>query len=67
MPPFAIYKKDRPGEVKHALCSADKARKLLDYKTSTSLIDGVKKTFEYIKQRGVRPFDYNIEFEIINV
>tara|TARA_B110001452_G_scaffold261273_1_gene259872 strand:+ start:228 stop:1241 length:1014 start_codon:yes stop_codon:yes gene_type:complete len=62
----AIYKKDRPREVKHALCSADKARKLLGYKTSTSLIEGIKKTFEYIKQRGVRPFDYNIELEIVN-
>ena len=28
-----IHKKDRPKEVKHATCSADKARKLLKYKT----------------------------------
>ena len=61
-----IYKKDRPREVKHALCSADKARKLLNYNTSTSLEEGIKKTYEYIKKRGVRPFDYNIELEIIN-
>jgi len=61
-----IYTKDRPREVKHALCSANKARKLLNYKTSTSLSDGIKKTYDYIKQRGVRPFDYNIELEIIN-
>ncbi len=61
-----IHKKDRPREVKHALCSADKARKLLNYQTKTSLIDGVKKTFEYIKSRGVRDFDYNINLEIIN-
>ena len=61
-----IYKKDRPREVKHALCSSDKARKFLDYKTKTSLDDGIKKTYEYIKQRGVRPFDYNIELEIKN-
>ena len=61
-----IYTKDRPREVKHALCSADKARKLLNYKTKTSLEEGVLKTLEYIKKRGVRPFDYNIELEIIN-
>ena len=61
-----IYKKDRPREVKHALCSADKARKLLNYNTSTSLEEGIAKTYEYIKTRGARPFDYNIELEIIN-
>jgi len=61
-----IYKKRRPKEVKHALCSADKARKLLNYKTKTSLRDGIEKTFKYIKERGTRPFDYNIELEIVN-
>ena len=61
-----IYKKDRPREVKHALCSSDKARKFLNYKTNTGLDEGIKKTFEYIKKRGVRPFDYNIELEIKN-
>jgi len=43
LPP--IYKPGRPREVKHATCSADKARKLLDYKTTVSLKDGMKKTF----------------------
>ena len=61
-----IYKKDRPREVKHALCSADKARKLLNYKTTTSLRDGIVKTYEYIKKRGTKDFDYNINLEIIN-
>ena len=61
-----IYKKDRPQEVKHATCSANKARKLLNYKTTVNLRDGIKKTFEYIKKRGVRPFDYNINIEINN-
>ena len=61
-----IYKKDRPQEVKHATCSADKARSLLNYKTTVSLKEGIKKTFEYIKQRGTRPFDYNIKIEIDN-
>tara|TARA_B100000029_G_C17391841_1_gene893698 strand:+ start:71 stop:727 length:657 start_codon:yes stop_codon:yes gene_type:complete len=61
-----IYKRDRPREVKHALCSSDKARKFLDYKTKTNLDVGIKKTYEYIKKRGVRPFDYNIELEITN-
>ena len=62
-----IYKKDRPLEVKEATCSADKARKLLNYNTSTSLDDGIKKTFQYIKKIGTKKFDYsNIDLEIVN-
>ena len=61
-----IYKKDRPQEVKHAICSADKARDLLNYKTTVSLDDGIKRTYDYIKERGIRPFDYNINIEINN-
>ncbi len=61
-----IYKKNRPREVKHATCSADKVRKLLNYKTSTDLNTGIKKTFEYIKKRGVKPFNYHIKIEIKN-
>ena len=62
----SIHKKDRPQEVKHALCSADKARRLLNYKTTTSLRDGIVETYEYIKKRGVREFDYSINLEIVN-
>jgi len=61
-----IYKKDRPREVKHATCSADKARKLLNYKTKTSLREGILKTYEYIKNRGPKPFQYYIDIEIKN-
>ena len=64
LPP--IYKPARPKEVKYASCSADKARKLLNYKTTTNLEKGIQKTFEYIKSRGVKPFDYNIDIEINN-
>ena len=61
-----IYKKDRPREVKHATCSADKARKLLDYKTTTDLYTGILSTFNYIKKRGPKPFNYYINLEIKN-
>ena len=61
-----IYKKDRPKEVKHATCSANKARELLSYETKVNLHDGIKNTFNYIKKRGVKPFDYHIELEIDN-
>ena len=61
-----IYRKDRPKEVKHATCSAEKARQLLNYKTKVSLFDGIQKTYKYIEKRGVKPFDYNIKIEIDN-
>ena len=61
-----IYKKDRPREIKHASCSSDKARKLLNYKTKTDLFNGILKTFNYIKKRGTRPFNYHIDLEIKN-
>ena len=61
-----IYKKDRPREVKHASCSADKARKLLNYKTKTNLKNSILKTYDYIKRRGPKPFEYHINIEIKN-
>ena len=61
-----IYKKDRPQEVKNATCSANKARKLLNYKTNTDLYNGILQTFNYIKKRGSKPFNYHINLEIIN-
>ena len=64
LPP--IYKPGRPKEVKLATCSADRARKLFNYKTTVSLQDGIQKTFDYIKKRGAKPFDYNIDIEINN-
>ena len=61
-----IYKPSRPLEVKHATCSAEKARKLLNYKTTTTLEEGIQKTYEYIKSRGARAFNYKIDLEIKN-
>ena len=61
-----VYVPDRPQEVKHATCSSDKARKLLGYKTMTNTKEGIKKTYEYIKEHGPRAFEYHIDIEIIN-
>ena len=47
------YMRGRPQEVLEATCSADKARKLLNYKTKTSLDDGISKMIEYIKARYI--------------
>ena len=61
-----LYRKDRPREVKHASCSAVKAKKLLNYKTKTSLKEGIAQTYHYIKHRGAKPFEYHINLEIKN-
>ena len=61
-----IHMADRPQEVKHATCSADKARKLLNYETKVNLNQGIKQTYEYIKKRGTRDFDYRLSIEIDN-
>ena len=59
-----IYVPGRPQEVKEASCSSDKARKLLDYKTKTSLKESVKLTADYIRSKGTRNFIYNLPVEI---
>lgn len=54
----------RPGEVKHASCSADKARHVLGYKPVTSTEEGLRKMVEYIKKNGPKPFVYHLPLEI---
>ncbi len=61
-----IYMPDRPREVKHATCSADKAREKLGYKTTTTLKQGLQEMIDYIKKRGVKPFHYHLPLEIVN-
>jgi len=62
----AIYKPDRPNEVKFAFCSSEKAKNDLNYKTNVSLSDSIDKLIEYIKAEGPKNFDYNFDIEIIN-
>ena len=61
-----IFIADRPQEVRVATCSANKARKLLNYKTKTSLKDSIKHTTNFIKKRGPKPFKYYLPVEIKN-
>ena len=60
------YVAERPQEVKLASCSADKARKLLSYRTQTKLSDGLQSMIDYIKARGTKKFKYHLDLEIIN-
>lgn len=61
-----IYVEDRPLEVKFATCSANKARKLLNYSTKTNLENGLQKMIDFIQEKGARPFKYNRPIEIMN-
>jgi UDP-glucose 4-epimerase len=60
------YIADRPNEVKYATCDATKARTQLGYTTSTTLIDGIRSTIQYIEAKGSKPFDYSYPLEIVN-
>jgi UDP-glucose 4-epimerase len=61
-----IYVEDRPNEIKEATCSSDKARKILNYKTTVKLDESIEKVIKFIKKEGPKPFDYNYEIEIYN-
>jgi len=61
-----VYMPDRPKEVKHATCSADKARKLLGYETKMPLKEGLQTIIDYIKKKGTKKFRYHLSLEIIN-
>ena len=60
-----IHMPDRPREVKHASCSAEKARRLLNYETKTTLEESVRQTVEYVRNRGTKEFDYSYPLEIV--
>ena len=53
-----------PNEVKEATCSAEKARKMLNYETTVSLDKSIDKVINYINQNGTKKFKYNYTLEI---
>ena len=61
-----IFMPGRPQEVKFATCSSDKARAMLDYKTTVKLDDGLASMIAHIRDRGPRPFKYHLDLEIIS-
>ena len=61
-----VYMADRPQEVRLANCSADKIRRYFGYKTKYTLRAGIAEMIKYIKERGVKPFEYHIDLEIKN-
>lgn len=64
LPP--IYVKDRPNEVKHAMCSSQRARERINYVTKYTLEDSIDDLISYIKEKGPKKFKYNYDLEINN-
>ena len=60
------YTRGRPQEVELANCSAEKAKRLLGYRPQIKLEEGMGQMIDWISNRGVRPFKYHIDLEIVN-
>lgn len=58
------YHDPRPCEVKLATCSSEKIRERFGYQTAMSLDDGLQTIIDYVKDRGVKDFDYHLPIEI---
>lgn len=63
---FARFLPDRPCEIKHAVCSSDKIRQAFNYKTKTTLRQGLESIVEYILRKGPKDFRYHLPLEINN-
>lgn len=59
-----LHLPDRPREVKHAYCTNTKAKRLLGYRTSITLTDGVRRMTEWAKEQGPKEFKYLDELEL---
>jgi len=61
-----VYVEDRPGEVKHANCSSERAQRILGVKFETPLSEGLTKLYDWIKEQGPKKFNYHLPLEIVN-
>jgi UDP-glucose 4-epimerase len=59
-----IYQDERPGEVKYAYCTSEKSEKLLNYKTTTSLKEGINIMINWAKEVGPQEPTYRLPLEI---
>lgn len=60
-----IFVPPRPLEVQVALCSSDKARRLLGYETKTTLRQGLGSMIDWIGRHGPTDFSYRLDIEIL--
>lgn len=60
------YMPPRPLEVAEAWCTVDKAEKLLGYKTTVTLEEGIKKMVDWARSVGPMPFHYLDNLELVS-
>lgn len=60
-----IYLPDRPKEVKNAFCTNEKIIKLMGYRTSVGLEEGIKKMIKWAKKLGPQEPRYLKELELV--
>jgi UDP-glucose 4-epimerase len=60
-----IFMPGRPQEVTNANCSANLARKILDYRTKMTLDNGLTELVTWIKEQGTKDFKYHLPLEFI--
>lgn len=65
-PLHPVFVEPRPREVRHATCSADKARRLFGYQAQHELAGTIKEMAAWIERRGPRKFRYHLDLEILN-
>ena len=53
-------------EVKDAWCTVKKAEKVLGYKTTVDLREGVKRMIIWAKKKGPQKFHYLANLELVN-
>ena len=59
-----VFGLDRPSEIKYAYCTNTKAKKLLGYRTTIDLDNGIAKTIEWAKKVGPYKFQYLNKLEL---
>lgn len=60
-----IFYPARPTEAKIAVCSSNKSKRLLRYRTNTSLDHAIKESIKFIIKKGPKPFNYKFDLEIL--
>lgn len=58
------YYPERGCDAKHAHCSSDKARRLLDFEQKYEVDDCLREMVDDVKRKGTKPFDYFLPIEI---
>jgi UDP-glucose 4-epimerase len=61
-----VHVPGRPQEVQFATCSADKARRVLGYRSTVQLREGLQELATYIEKAGPKRFRYHLDVEILN-